>query len=1057
MIAGTLEIQLLANMARLQKDMDQAKRTVSGTVDAMNRVLGTIGVGVSLAGIASMIKSVVDTGDRLNDLRKITGLTVNELGGLDKQAKLNGTNLDSVARAIGVMSKNMYAGVDAFKLLGIATKDADGNLRNANQVLLDVADRFSRMQDGAQKSALANQIFGKSGRELIPMLNEGRTALLAAAEAHLLNSGHTDKTAEASDRFNDILVILNGNVTATKTNFVNGLTPALNDIGNAFLKATGSASAFHAIGQGVGIVLKGVVIAVRVVHDALQSFGFAVDGIIKQFVALINLDYKKAIDIGNQYFANIDKNAQGTAEFIKTIIDGDKAISEANVSHQDMLDIQEQMPSVTDKATESVKRQTKAYDIEIYKLKQYEDLYKKGRDLTASVATDQERYNQKLEELDQLKPYVTIETYNRALEKAQKELKGTEAQTRQTTDEVSQLWVQAGRNIQSTLANSIFNIFDDGLKGMLKNTVSTLGRIGSEFLALKAAQSIGLAGMFGGAAGGIGGTGSPNILGSIASLGSNVLSSAKGGFGLSSLLSGGTSGIFSNAGGAGTAFIGGPGTALGGSGLGGLSSLGSSFGAAAGPVMAAFAVDAIGRALAGDKKLGGAEMIPVLGGFLAAAFGRGPYKFRQQSLQGEVSASGFDGDLTNVFKSKGGLFVANKHKSVTEQLTREQQDLFDTAITGFYKSAHGFAENLGFSADLVDTFTQTLQIKSEKNQKLTEEAITEMLNGIGDSLAKNVLPNVEDFRNAGEQTIQTLSRLSGEFSVLTNAASLLFNKSADLSKSFVKQFGFADRSAFLEKAGGADAFAANVAGFAQNFLTDDQRMKPVIESVLSERDKLGLSGINTREQFVGAVQSGKLNTDQMIFLLSNQAAIKTIFDYLDSKNQGLSVAEEAQAKAIDMTSVLNTISGNFNNEIERVTTTIGKLKDFSKELAASVLQIQPMTRNEAFQKLINYATTIANGGVADINDIKSPISTLSSFNNNDYSSGLDLARDRSRSASAINSLISISDGKQSDLAQQIIDLKNTMVAVMQDIADSSRKTADNIDSVTEGGSQMRTA
>ncbi len=93
MIAGTLEIQMLANMARLQSDMDNAKRTVGSAVDTMNKVLGTIGVGVSIAGITSMIKSVVDAGDKLNDLKKITGLTVNELGGLDKQAKLNGTNL----------------------------------------------------------------------------------------------------------------------------------------------------------------------------------------------------------------------------------------------------------------------------------------------------------------------------------------------------------------------------------------------------------------------------------------------------------------------------------------------------------------------------------------------------------------------------------------------------------------------------------------------------------------------------------------------------------------------------------------------------------------------------------------------------------------------------------------------------------------------------------------------------------------------------------------------------------------------------------------------------
>lgn len=1034
MIAGTLEIQLLANMARLQKDMDQAKRTVSGTVDSMNRVLGTIGVGVSIAGIASMIKSVVDTGDRLNDLRKITGLTVNELGGLDKQAKLNGTNLDSVARAIGVMSKNMYTGIDAFKLLGIATKDADGNLRNTNQVLLEVSDRFSRMQDGAQKAALANQIFGKSGRELIPLLNEGRGSLESAIESHRKYSGVTQASAEASDLFNDNLALLSGRVAAIKTSFVGELLPTLNAISSAMLNSGQSTSQFSFAASVVVPILKSLAIAGGAVVGIFQGVGREIGAAAAQMMAMARFDFN-GVAVISKALAQDHKNADAAFnKYVDTILNSDKVVQQANVSQQKMLDIQVQMPAATDAATKAIEKQTKAYDIEIYKLKQYEDLYKKGRDLTASVATDQERYNQKLEELNQLKPYVTIETYNRALEKAQKELKGTEAQTRQTTDEVSQLWMQAGRNIQSTLANSIFNFFDDGLSGMLKNVISTVGRISSEFVALSIAQSIGLSSIFGGGAAGAVGA---------ATGGASLLSNVGAGAGIL--------GTLKNFGGGIT------------SGISGIMS-GGGIGALALPLLGGFALNSASNAFAGDKTLGNGftdfmQKIPILGaGFdiLAGFFGREPYKFRQQSIQGTASIGGFDGDISNVYRSNGGVFSGNRHRTQTEQFSKEQQAILDNAIGGFYTSAKGFVDNLGMSADLVDNFSQQVQIKSEKGKTVTEEAIAEMIAGIGDSLAKNVLPNVEDFRSVGETTIQTLSRLSSEFSVLTDAAALLFDKSSGWAQDFVKQFGFSQRSDFLTQAGGADAFAANVAGFAQNFLTDDQRMKPVIASILAERDKLGLSGINTREQFTGAVQSGKLNVEQMLFLLQNQSTIKTIFDYLDSKNgtteAAIKAIEEIKFQAID----LNVISSNFNTEINRVTSNVERLKDFSQELAAAVLQIQPMTRSEAFKKLIAYTTAAANGGSLNIEDIRAPINTLSNFNNNDYSSSLALARDRSRSASTINSLISISSGKQSDLGQQIIDLKNTMVAVMQDIANSSRQTSEILDSVSAGGGPLLT-
>lgn len=59
MIAGTLEIQLLANMARLQKDMQEAKASVTGVVNDMNRLLGRIGVGISFAGIAALGASAI--------------------------------------------------------------------------------------------------------------------------------------------------------------------------------------------------------------------------------------------------------------------------------------------------------------------------------------------------------------------------------------------------------------------------------------------------------------------------------------------------------------------------------------------------------------------------------------------------------------------------------------------------------------------------------------------------------------------------------------------------------------------------------------------------------------------------------------------------------------------------------------------------------------------------------------------------------------------------------------------------------------------------------------
>ncbi|MBK7493575.1 MAG: hypothetical protein IPI17_17825 [Nitrosomonas sp.] len=238
-----------------------------------------------------------------------------ELGGLGKAAKLNGTDLDSVAKAIGLMSKNMYAGSASFATLGIATKDASGQLRNANQVFLDVADKFSSIEDGAAKSALAAQLFGKSGRDLIPLLDDGRSAIEGNIESYAKYSGMTQQTAQASDQFNDTLAELQGRVTAIKTSFVGALLPTLNTIGAAMLSTGKSTNQFSFAASVVVPVLKGLAITGLTVIDTFRGMGREIGARAAQLTALAKLDFKGAAFIGTELAEDNKKHAQNLTSF----------------------------------------------------------------------------------------------------------------------------------------------------------------------------------------------------------------------------------------------------------------------------------------------------------------------------------------------------------------------------------------------------------------------------------------------------------------------------------------------------------------------------------------------------------------------------------------------------------------------------------------------------------------------------------------------------------------------------------------------------------------------
>lgn len=890
MIAGQLEIQLLANMARLQSDMDKAKRTVGGTVDAMNKMLGTIGVGISVAGFASLVKSVVNAGDKLNDLRKISGLAVEQLGGLEKQAKLNGSSLDQVARAVGVMSKNMYAGADAFKVLGIQTRATDGGLRDVNSVLLDVADRFSRMEDGATKSALANQLFGKSGRDLIPMLSEGRAAIEAATASYAKNSGMTQKLAEDSDKFNDTLTLLNGRVSAVKNTFVAELLPALNNIGTAMLTATDGTNKFGAGARLLEPVLKGLAIAGYTVVDTFNGVGRSIGAAIAQAAALGKFDYQQYLAIGEELKRMNTESRTSYDKFIDTVMNGDKALEKLNAEQAKQLDLQIKLPEETDKATAAVGRQTKAFDMQVRMLKEYEkevagardieyrrlkeheEMIKRAGQVTQSVATKQDIYNQTLEELNRLKPYLSVDTYTRALEKAERELNDVTRTSRTATDEMSQMWIQAGRNIQSSLGNMVFDFFNGGLNDMVRNAGNAVLRIVSEFAGLKMAQGLGLASMFtvpgmAGSSAGVVSAGSA-ALGTAGNVGTGagIANLFKGGFGG---LRSGIAGIMS--GGAGSALL---------------------------PIAAAFALDTASNAFAGDKTLGNGftdfmQKIPVLGAgwdIVAGLFGRGPLKQRGTALTGMIGSEGFEsGYLQTRFKANGGVFRGDKIDfaridAITGEIWTDNkklqgfaEDLAKVAKNTFSlindvtkqtsKSLREIANDLGLSADGIDKFSYSINILSEKGKMLTDEQINEQIAGITDGLAHSLLPQIDDLAKRGETALQTVSRLGTEFASLVDAAAVLLGKSAADARAMILGASFEDRTGFVDKIGGPDALNQFTQLFATNFLSATERLAPAQERLNSDLLELGLSADLTREGFRSLVQSfGDVNgvSDDML-------------------------------------------------------------------------------------------------------------------------------------------------------------------------------------------------
>jgi hypothetical protein len=234
-VAGSIVGKLLLDKTGWNasiKSVDKDKKSLNGMAANIGSAFVQLGKMAAVAGVAAagtlamIVKKTAEAGGAIWDMSQRTGIATETLSGLKLAADKSGTSLEGVALGLRFLGRNMAAGIESFKEMGVSVRDVNGNLRPMQDVILDVADRFARMENGAAKTALAIKLFGRSGTELIPMLNLGAEGLRKEIGlAEKLGLVFTEKTARAADRFKDTMTELNGALTGMRNDIGNALIP----------------------------------------------------------------------------------------------------------------------------------------------------------------------------------------------------------------------------------------------------------------------------------------------------------------------------------------------------------------------------------------------------------------------------------------------------------------------------------------------------------------------------------------------------------------------------------------------------------------------------------------------------------------------------------------------------------------------------------------------------------------------------------------------------------------------------------------------------------------
>jgi len=218
--------------------IEKAGRDASAAMGGIGRTLGSLtggllalGAGLSAAGVAAFAKSSIDAADNMRDLSQRTGVSVEMLSKFQQAANMSGSSIDEVGKGMVKLSRGMAEAAEtgrgpaaeALQTLGISATDASGKLRTADEVMLDVADRFQQMPDGAEKAALAVDLLGESGANLIPTLNGGRQAIEG------LNATMSTEFSNKADAYNDSLSAMGATFGQIGMEIASQLLPYLSD------------------------------------------------------------------------------------------------------------------------------------------------------------------------------------------------------------------------------------------------------------------------------------------------------------------------------------------------------------------------------------------------------------------------------------------------------------------------------------------------------------------------------------------------------------------------------------------------------------------------------------------------------------------------------------------------------------------------------------------------------------------------------------------------------------------------------------------------------------
>lgn len=344
-------------MRRTAEQAEESGGVIAGAMEKVGQAVEYLGIyegiRVLLDGMKELVAGSVELGVEIGHLSKQTGISAENLSVLKYMSDETGVGMDSLTKGFKKLSVEMLGAeegkkqaIDTFARLGISEQEVTTHSRDLYGMLGLIADKFQQLPDGPRKAAEAQQLFGKAGMQLIPILNQGSAGVEEfRAKAQALGLILSEETIEKMEQLHE---------TAMQTQAaMEGLGLTLTDVLSPFLKdiALGATMAVEKLQELVGLMKSvdeaGAVGKQKAAYDKIPDKVLGM-GDVQNFNTAQSS--QKRIDAAQQELSRLEglreRNAISEAQYAakslalqKETDDARLALAEVNVAAQERIDV----------------------------------------------------------------------------------------------------------------------------------------------------------------------------------------------------------------------------------------------------------------------------------------------------------------------------------------------------------------------------------------------------------------------------------------------------------------------------------------------------------------------------------------------------------------------------------------------------------------------------------------------------------------------------------------------------------------------------------------------